>query len=204
MNKENIPYISRDRNIKTGPIPVINLPAIETCRKDAPCFKECYAAKQYRYRTNNLEAHRRNLRAYQENPRAFFDFVAGNTALDRFCRWFGSGDIVDAEFLAGMVRVARRNKETKYLAFTKKYDIVNAYLDSGKKFPKNLTIILSGWGASFPAINPHNLPVAYVRFGDEKEDIGIPVDAFPCAGNCANCIACWRMKAGEAVCFKKH
>lgn len=204
MNKENIPYISRD-NHKTGPIPVINLPAGETCRDDAPCMKECYALKMYRVHPNNIDAHRRNLNAYRNNPKFFFDFVAASTALDRFCRWFGFGDIVDAEFLAGMVRVARKNKNTKYLAFTKKFNLVNAYLDSGKKFPKNLTIILSCWGASFPAINPHNLPVAHVRFkGDNPENADIPIDAFPCAGDCATCIACWRMRAGESVCFDLH
>ena len=204
MDKSRIPYISHE-NIKTGMIPVINLPAGETCRADAPCFKKCYALRQYNYRSNNLAAHRRNLTAYKDNPRAFFEFVASNTAFERFCRWFGAGDIVDAEFFAGMVRVARKNKGTRYLAFTKKFEIVNDYVANGGKIPSNLTIIFSGWGAKFAVLNPYNFPRAFTRFkNNEADNADIPVDAFPCAGKCSQCVACWRLKKGEAVVFDEH
>ena len=184
-------------------IPSLGLPAGKTCRPDAPCFAKCYARKgNYTFPSvkNALEG---NLEAYKADPEFFFDYIASNSRLVCFFRWFHSGDIVDDAFLLGMVRVARRNPNTRYLAFTKKFDIVNRYLDSGKRLPSNLKIVFSGWSASFHVLNPHDLPTSFVRFkrGDNSH---IPPKAFKCSGDCSNCQMCWLLKKSESVEFGEH
>jgi len=93
----------------------------------------------------------------------------------------------------------------RFLAFTKKYELIDDYINSHGSLPENLIIVLSAWGEFKPA-NPHNLPVAYIRF--KKETTGIPADARPCPSYCGDCVAtgmsCWDLKRRESVVFNEH
>ena len=185
-----------------GQIYSINLPPVVTCRADAPCFKGCYACKGNWLFPNVKNSLQHNLEAYKSNPTLFFDSVAAQTALVRFCRWHSSGDIVDMQYFEGMCKVARKNKDTHYLCFTKKYEIINEFLSKGKKIPKNLSIVFSAWNNWIPE-NPYELPMTYV-YGKEFNNELIPKDAIPCGGKCENCQACWTLKKGQHVYFLKH
>lgn len=187
-------------------IPSINLPPIVTCRPDAPCRHGCYALRGnfiYKGVKNRLAE---NLAAYKENPKLFFDMIAEQTKLSKFCRWHSSGDIVDMEYLTGMCRVARKNKGVKYLCFTKKYELVNEYLKGGHRIPSNLRIVFSCWKDFVPE-NPYNFPTTWVYFpkkGENEFNGLIPEDAIPCQGKCYACQACWQLKKGQSVVFRKH
>ena len=185
-----------------GQIYSINLPPVVTCRADAPCFKGCYACKGNWLFPNVKNSLNQNLEAYKGNPDLFFESIATQTALVRFCRWHSSGDIVDMQYFEGMCKVARKNKDTHYLCFTKKYEIINEFLSKGKRIPKNLSIVLSAWSNWIPE-NPYDLPMTYV-YGKEFNNELIPKDAIPCGGKCENCQACWTLKKGQHVYFLKH
>ena len=185
-----------------GQIYSINLPPIVTCRSNAPCFKGCYACKGNWLFPNVKNSLQQNLEAYKNNPTLFFESVVSQTALVRFCRWHSSGDIVDMQYFEGMCKVARKNKDTHYLCFTKKYEIINEFLSKGKRIPKNLSIVFSAWSNWIPE-NPYNLPMTYV-YGKEFNNELIPKDAIPCGGKCENCQACWTLKKGQHVYFLKH
>ena len=185
-----------------GQIYSINLPPVVTCRADAPCFKGCYACKGNWLFPNVKNSLQHNLEAYKSNPDLFFESVAIQTALVRFCRWHSSGDIVDMQYFEGMCKVARKNKDTHYLCFTKKYEIINEFLSKGKRIPKNLSIVFSAWSNWIPE-NPYDLPMTYV-YGKEFNNELIPKDAIPCGGKCETCQACWTLKKGQHVYFLKH
>lgn len=185
-----------------GQIYSINLPAVVTCRPDAPCFKGCYARKGNWGFPNVKSSLDGNLDAYKSNPDLFFESVAAQTALVKFCRWHSSGDIVDTKYFEGMCKVARKNKDTHYLCFTKKYEIINDFLSKGKRIPKNLSIVFSAWDNWIPE-NPYGLPMTYV-YGKEFNNELIPKDAIPCGGKCEKCQACWTLKKGQRVYFLKH
>lgn len=191
-------------NSKLGTeIPSVSMPVGVTCRHDAPCFAKCYARKGHFNCKTVKEAYAGNLEAYKADPQFFFRYIGAMTRMSRFFRWHASGDIVDAQYLAGMVNVALQNPETKYLCFTKKFDIVNAYIDAGGTIPANLAIVFSGWNKEFHVDNPHNFPVTYVRFkkGDNSH---IPEDAIPCGGKCYECVACWQLHKGQSIFFDEH
>ena len=185
-----------------GQIYSINLPPVVTCRSDAPCFKGCYACKGNWLFPNVKNSLQQNLEAYKNNHTLFFESVAAQTALVRFCRWHSSGDIVDMQYFEGMCKVARKNKDTHYLCFTKKYEIINEFLSKGKRIPKNLSIVFSAWSDWVPE-NPYDLPMTYV-YGKEFNNELIPKDAIPCGGKCETCQACWTLKKGQHVYFLKH
>lgn len=197
-------------NAKLGrQIPNVNLPAIQTCRKDAPCKKGCYACHGNFLYESVARAHQRNLAAYRDDPKAFFkvitDFLLNGMTTYKFFRWHSSGDIVDAAYLEGMVKVAKKCPKTQFLAFTKKFELVNYYLSTGKTFPRNLHVVFSAWDKDFHFDNPYNLPVTYVDFKHkEMNSPDIPEDAFVCPGSCEQCQRCWKMKSGDAVVFHQH
>ena len=190
-----------NNNSKLGQaIPNINLPAGTTCRPDAPCRKYCYACKGNFQFPSVRASMTNNYNAFCFNRELYFDDIAKRTVLNRFVRWHSSGDIINIDYLAGMCKVARVNRGTRYLCFTKQFEIVNSYISSGHKIPKNLTIVFSNWD-NFKCDNPYNLPTAYVRL---NENTRVPAEAVQCNGSCNTCQHCWKMKSGMSVVFDKH
>lgn len=196
---------------KLGPcIPTVNLPPVITCRQNAPCAKcakeggGCYAMKGHWLFTAVKERLAKNLAAYRENPKLYFDMIAQAFDNFKYARFHSSGDIVDMEYLKGMCRVARKCKGTQILCFTKKFELVNDFLVEGHKIPSNLHIVFSGWDGFVPE-NPFNLPTTHVWFPNKPErNINVPENAIPCSGSCATCHSCWTLKKGQSVKFKKH
>ncbi len=194
-------------NSKLGLIPSVNLTPIVTCRKNCPCAKDCYARKgNFRFQ-NVKDSLAHNLQEYVENPTQYFADIkhAINNGMVSYSyfRWHAAGDFVDEAYFAGVVKVALDLPNTSFLAFTKKFELVNEYLQNGGVIPKNLHIVFSAWGDEFHIENPYNFPVAYVRFHD-SENKSIPETAVECSGDCTNCLQCWNIRNGESVVFNKH
>lgn len=189
-----------------GKIPSLNLPTT-ICRDDAPCKKECYANKGNWLFPNVQKGLQNNLKEFLQDKEKFFNDIINYLNNDdityKFFRWFSSGDIVNYDFLMGMVRVAIASPQTKFLCFTKKFNLVNTFLDFNE-LPKNLKIVFSGWGKGFNVENPHNLPTTWVNFKDKSKNADIPEFAIPCKGSCSTCKACWSLEKGQSVYFDQH
>ena len=199
--------ISKTNTKLSGQIPSVNLPAIKTCRHDAPCAHLCYATRGNFTFPNVKKSHLDNLAHFIAHPDAYFnDIIAELSGLVtyKYFRWHSSGDIVNADYLRGMVKVAKKLKSIKFLCFTKKFEIINNYLASGEKLPKNLKIVFSAWDKNFKVDNPFNLPMTYVYFKDKKMNPEIPELSIPCVGKCFECQACWTLKPGQSVVFHQH
>ena len=198
-------------NSKLGKkIATFNFPAGWTCNPDAPCNRPgspCYAKKGRFCFKKVKDCNTQNLMAYKSDPKRFWKIVSAESGQYEFFRWFSSGDIVDAAFFEGMVKVAKENPNTKYLCFTKQYKIVNAYCEH-HRIPKNLTVVYSTWGTWMPE-NPKKFPMTYVKFKhDEEANKLIPKKAIECSGYCGECVysnaSCWALKKGESVYFNEH
>lgn len=200
-------HISKNISKLGAAIPSVNLPPVVTCRPNAPCAasRQCYAMKGCFAFRHNKELLNGNLDLWKANPQRFEMDILCSAYLHKFFRWHSSGDIPDASYLKMMVRVAQKCPDTRFLCFTKKYELIDAYLGAHDDFPDNLNIVFSAWGALLPS-NPHNLPVAYVKFKRQHTDI--PPCAFPCSGYCGKCCttgrSCWDLKRGQSVYFDEH
>lgn len=100
-----------------------------------------------------------------------------------------------------ILRITKKKKKVYFLAFTKKYELVNDYIMRGGDIPKNLKIVFSAW-LDFPMSNPYRFPVAH--YYDPKLKNKIPKSAFPCSGQCDQCFICWNLKKRQNVVFEKH
>lgn len=148
-------------------------------------------------------AYARNLDILSEDPASYWLQVKAAASMTRFFRYHVSGDIPNGEYLAAMVQTAEELPGTTFLAFTKQFPIVNAYLNNGGTIPANLVIIYSNWGA-WKCENPHNLPVCEVILkGSEPAP-----DWKVCGGNCTECacrgVGCWEVKHGETIAIYEH
>lgn len=193
-------------NVKMGSIPSISLPPLVTCAPEACklCGKKCYARRMTRFHTSVREAYERNLRILRENPDKFWHEVNASLALNSYFRFHVSGDIPDAAYLGQMITYAGINAHCQILCFTKKYALVNAWLEE-HELPDNLHLIFSAW-RGLPMHNPHSLPEAHVFYRDGFTTASD--GARYCSGNCTECAIegknCWVMQRGEQIIFKEH
>lgn len=194
-------------NAKMGKIPSVSLPPIVTCSAAAckTCGKKCYAKKICRYSKEAKAAYDRNLDILKKSPDLFWDDVDRALRGSRFFRFNVSGDIYNAKYFEKLCEVVKNNKYCEVLIFTKKYNIVNDYLKSGKKIPKNLHVLFSGW-IGIKMENPYKLPEAHVIF--KNGETSARDGAKYCSGNCYECAmscgGCWSMKKGDQVLFREH
>ena len=192
-------------NAKMGAIPSVSLPAGVTCRSDCECSKKCYAKRLERMRPSVRQAYKHNYDLLNSDPNTYWREVEASIMMSRFFRFHVSGDIPDNVYLAHMIDIAERNPHCEMLCFTKKYNLVNDFLDFGGTIPQNLHIIFSGWH-DIEMVNPYNLPEAHVRYRDGSTTAR--EDAKLCGGNCTECAitddGCWTAKHGEQVVFNEH
>lgn len=190
-------------NQKMGAIPSVSLPPVITCKHCETCARKCYAAKLCRLRPSVKAAYDRNLQILKSDRDSYFLQVKAAAMVTRFFRFHVSGDIVDADYLDRMTKLARELKGTQFLCFTKNYEDVNEYLQNHKK-PANLHLIFSLPFTGAKINNPHNLPTAAVILkGQEPKD-----NWKVCGGNCSECACrgcgCWELKKGETIAFYEH
>lgn len=183
-------------NEKMGAIKSVSLPPVTTCRQGAPCIKNCYARRLQRF-PNVAKAYANNLELYYSDACRYFDQIAAVAQKESFFRWHVSGDIVDADYFRLMCGTAKVCSNTKFLCFTKKYEIVNNFIKEGGIVPENLIIIFSHWDG-LKLENPYDFPVAMVvskhlsgQFGENE-----------CSGNCLHCAIenkrCWSVSPGAS------
>ena len=206
-NKSNEISMS-NKNSKTGAACLNIAFPVCTCREDAPCKKTCYACKGCQQIAVVQGAYYRNLRLYYDDPDNFFEQVYCKVKFSGLpkVRLFDSGDFPDAEFLDRLVEVCNKTPNTKWMAFTKKYWIVNEYIDKNGDLPKNLNIMFSAWDIFWEVPNPHGLGIAYVDFNDKRLNPKFPRNAFRCPGRestCSACGACFSKRL-KAVVFHEH
>ena len=81
----------------------------------------------------------------------------------RFFRWHVSGDFINYDYFVNVVEIAKTAHRCDFMVFTKKWEIVNEYMDRGGKIPENLHILFSGWNnPELKPINPYNFPETQV------------------------------------------
>ena len=192
-------------NEKMGEVPSVSLLPFISCPASCAgsCGKECYAAKIALLYKTVLGSYAKNTAIALKRPARFWEDVERAIMGTRFFRFHVSGDLLNAAYFEKMVEIAARNPGTEILTFTKKWDIVNAFIDAGGEIPKNLHIVFSGWENLTPE-NPHGLPESAVVMPGEDPAPGWKT----CGGNCFNCacrgFGCWTLGAHETICFKLH
>ena len=164
-NGDNLKIHISAGNMKLGAIMNISLPPVVTCHNCSSCKKYCYAVRSYNRFTDTAAGWNENYMLFITDPDRYFTEISAAVKLQRFFRWHVSGDIINAKYLSGMIRVAQENPKCEFLAFTKAYEIVNTAIGSGTIIPENLHLLFSAApGNRMP--NPFKIPECHVNFAD--------------------------------------
>lgn len=192
-------------NSKMGPVASVSLLPFITCPaccRDT-CGTECYAAKIALLYSTVRESYAKNTALALHDPARFWEDVRHAARAVRYFRFHVSGDIPSAEYFSEIVKTAEMIPGTEFLIFTKRFQIVNSWIDAGNAIPGNLHILFSGWTNLQPE-NPHKLPETNVF-----DKLNPPRESWKqCGGNCFNCacrgVGCWTACPGDTIAFRKH
>lgn len=180
-------------------LPFLTCPA---CCGDT-CGEKCYAAKLANLRPAALKSYAVNTAIAIRRPDVYWTQVNAAISGVRFFRFHVSGDIMNADYFAHMIECARNNPHTEILCFTKRYNIVNQWIDVNGEIPANMHILFSGWTNLTPD-NPYMIPETNViPHGEIAKD-----NWSMCNGNCFECAitgnGCWAAKHGDVIAFNMH
>ena len=196
--------ISKD-NTKMGAVPSVSLLPFISCpgRCKGTCGEHCYAAKITNLRSTVLKAYAKNTAIAMLKPDLFWSGVNYAMAGTRFFRFHVSGDILNGDYFSKLIEACRNNSHCQVLVFTKRYEIINAWIKNNGSLPENLHLLFSGWENLKP-INPHKLPETNIYTSETAPH----PEWLLCGGNCYECgcrgVGCWQAKTGETIAFKKH
>ena len=168
--------------------------------------RECYALKSFYMLLSTKNAMNRRENTLQNRKDFVENFILALQNEEHF-RWFDSGDIQSLEMLEDIVSIAKQTPNVKHWLPTKEALIVARYLESGKKFPSNLTVRISAYIIdSENASNVTGLKslVFTPKKFAERKTLGV----FYCKApeqekECKDCRACWNQEI-ETIVYKKH
>lgn len=162
-----------DGNTKLGAIPSVSLIPVMDCGNCAICAKSCYDLRNDFIYKEVIKTRAINSAIYHEDPERFFKEIDGylDYRFPRAFRFHIGGDIQDKWYLDKMCEIARKHKDTKFLAFTKMFDVCNEYLDEGNVIPENMHILFSGW-LGLKMDNRHGFPEAHPIFESGTSSTG--------------------------------
>ena len=202
-------------NSKMGNVASVSLLPFLSCpgRCRHTCGVKCYAAKLANLRPAVLKSYARNQAIAMYRPEIYWAAVDLAMKANRFFRFHVSGDILNTAYFEKMIETVRNNPGTQVLVFTKRYEIVNAWIQENGDLPENLHLLFSAWEEMEPE-NPYNLPETNII---PKNESTAPWDLPDnkhgntwklCGGNCFNCACnnggCWNAKKEETIAFKIH
>ena len=194
---------------KVGDIPRWSLPPFYTCGANCKfCKEHCYAVKDWvGNRVTSVSKHQvRNLLAVmRELVKTQLYLVKWiRRRKPAFFRIHPSGDFavpgMGTRYAWMWYNVAKLCPDTRFLAFTKCYDIVREV--PFYELP-NFSLVLSEWTDVLSA--PEDLK-KYYRTSRAVEDLkDVRPDEMVCPGSCENCGMCWALKdLGKDVAFEIH
>jgi len=184
-------------NRKIGRVLNVSLMPVMTCGNCKHCKGICYDIKACLQYSGVIPARVRNTLLAREHREEYFrliDQACTRRKRNKYFRWHVAGEILDLDYFARMVEIARKHPDFRFWTYTKMYELVNQYCDQngGKSaIPENLSIMFSEWKIQtddgrfvvIPFNNPYGFPVFAVRFHGEEE----PKHLFRCPGNCDIC-----------------
>lgn len=185
---EKVELSISDGNDKIGKTINVSIAPILSCGNCEACMCTCYAVgNMIRRGMNTINAWVKNYVVLMLNRTEYFRQIREKIRRRRknfYFRWHVSGDIIDADYFAEMVAIAKEFPHFKFWTYTKMHHIVNNYCKThgGKDaIPKNLNIMFSVWGKEIA--NPYGFKCfIFVPKKAEHKPAG-----FYCPGNCDIC-----------------
>lgn len=187
-------------NSKLGSnIPSVSFSPEQTCRANVPCKNKCYARRLAKFRPTVQRTWETNFQLWKSDPEELQIQLQGYLIQHRprRFRWFVGGDIPDKNFLQAMVTIAEQHPNTKFMAYTKKFHLLQDV-----SMPSNLNILLGLWAGdpcNGEILLQKHAATVFVPKGQSVDET-----LFTCPGSCAFCNVCWVAEPGFIIQMKEH
>lgn len=142
------------------------------------CEKFCYAIHGAQQHHNAvLPATIKNLVLYRKDPVRFekeLDKELSNwkvNGADKVFRWHASGEVENYEYLEMMMRIAEKHPEVHFYSYTKRFKMIEKYLDNHGDFPSNFVWNLSVWNNNLVEAGFNQEYLSKVQRFEWKDDI---------------------------------
>lgn len=200
-------------NSKIGKVMnVSNMPVL-SCGHCSHCAPYCYDMHSANFRKTVIMARAKNTSILRRDRKEYFRQIrlAISRTSYRYFRWHVGGEIVDFDYFAEMVKIAKENPHITFWTYTKMHHIVNLYVTlhgeiRSEAIPQNFHIMFSEWDG-MPLDNPYNFPVFSCKLlaGNKNHDDSYFDSLYRCPGKCGACIASGRgCVAGETAYALEH
>lgn len=193
------------------------LPGVDCGQACRNCLRGCYALRHQMTHPRKREQAARNSARLANDRAAFFSDIEARARLSVVFRWHESGEIIDADYLRRVIDVAQKTPACVHLIFTKRADLVNAWMEEKGRLPENLRLLLSAWDSvgEVAKNNPYNLPLSAPDFSGlqvakslRKDFDACGLQRIDCIGDCARCYierrGCFAAGPGSVVVFPVH
>ncbi len=196
MKPDRIPMCISKGNKKIGKVLNVSLPPVLTCHHCKNCMYFCYDIKAVMQYMAVADARVRNYVILLKDRKAYFGRIRETLKRRRtnfYFRWHVSGDIIDIDYFAEMVKIAREFPHFIFWTYTKEYETVNRYVSEnggslGAAIPENFHVMFSEWDGT-PMDNRYSFPVftCKLKAGNKNHDTEYFESLYKCPGNCDMC-----------------
>lgn len=175
------------------------------------CKDACYAINDTkRYHNTCIPSQGGNTLLARYDRQRFFEdiqrFIDYNMVAA--IRVHSSGEFLSYGYFCDWMTLAEKNPDVKFYCYTKRFNFIERYIESGKEFPANFTINVSIWDKNYD--NPYGLPEFIYDDGTDADLEKLPhCPAVDKNGNktgvtCAACRACIVAKPGQKMAVYAH
>lgn len=111
------------------------------------CQKACYAVSMVKRYKDARKARIQNTLQLRENIEQHFSDMADTIRRDniRIVRYTDSGEIESYEQFDRLSNLAAAMPNVRFYLYTKNYNVLRAYFDSGRELPANMVVLISIW-----------------------------------------------------------
>lgn len=159
-----------------------NLPPIKTCTPSAWCREHCYALKgQYQANKKVIDAcYNHNLEASRQDNFVLKICLEIKSHKNlKYIRIHAAGDFYSQEYIEKWTWIAYLNPQVKFLAFTKRRDLITPLMDFNRLPNAQIRESLD------------NSCKAALPFPKASIEGSNTLPGFICSGKCSGCFACW-------------
>ena len=112
------------------------------------CERACYAVRDGRLHHNAcIPAWGKNTLIARHDIDGMFAQLKNSLIKNKakIMRWHSSGEIENYNYLLHMIKLAVELPNVQFYCYTKRFDLIDKYLNEFKKFPKNFVVNISVW-----------------------------------------------------------
>lgn len=177
------------------------------------CIGACYAMRDCRFHFNSvIPALAKNTLIMRHDIDGMFGQLKGRLVKHKakVCRFHSAGELPHYNYLLHMVKLAVEMPDVQFYCYTKRFNLIQKYIEEYKVFPKNLVINISVWKGNDKGYDFGHLNKFVYDDHSDPEVMKLPhCPAVNAKGRstgikCVDCGLCFKENCGRIIAVHAH